>query len=219
MLMLMTRGGPLMWLILFNGILAAVVFCDRLFHFHRAQIHTADFVAGIINTLKRGNLIESIALCDETAGPVAAVVKTAVVNHAGDREEIREAVQDVARSEVARLERYLPVLATVAQVTPLVGFLGTVTGMIKIFMVIETTQLATPGQLAGGVWEALLTTAGGLVVAIPTYVAYNYLVGRVQQQVLDMERAANEVVTFITRGVVVPVGAARLVQPKEPKPS
>jgi biopolymer transport protein ExbB len=217
MLTLMTRGGPLMWLILFNGILAVVIFWERLFHHHRAQIHTADFVAGIINTLKRGNVIESIALCDGTAGPVAAVVKTAVVNHDRDREEIREAVQDVARAEVARLERYLPVLATVAQVTPLVGFLGTVTGMIKIFMVIETTQLATPGQLAGGVWEALLTTAGGLVVAIPAYVAYNYLVGRVQGQVLDMEQAANEVVTFITRRAPEPAGVTRIVLSKEPK--
>jgi len=204
----MSKGGPLMWLILFNGILAAVVFFERLFHYHRAQIHTTDFVAGIINNLKRGNLTEAITVCEGTAGPVAQVVKTAVVHYHRDRFEIRESVQDVARTEVARLERYLPVLATVAQVTPLVGFLGTVTGMIKIFMVIQTTQLATPGQLAGGVWEALLTTAGGLVVAIPTYVAYNYLVGRVQHQVLDMERAANEVLAVISRRPAAAEGAA-----------
>jgi biopolymer transport protein ExbB len=195
--MIMTRGGPLMWLILFNAILAIVIFFERLFHYHRAQIASGDFVQGIRNSLRRGNVIEAIANCDDTPGPVAQIVKAAVVNHDRSREEIREAIQDVARTEVARLERNLAILATIAQVSPLVGFLGTVWGMISIFKVMEKTQLATPSQLAGGIWEALLTTAGGLVVAIPTYIAYNYLVSRVQSQVLEMEKAANEIVAFL----------------------
>jgi biopolymer transport protein ExbB len=199
MLNLMLKGGPLMWLILFNSVLAIAIFLERLFHFHRAQINTHDFVSGICNALKRGNIIESVALCDETPGPVAQVVKAAVVNHDRGREEIRESVQDVARSEVARLERNLPILATIAQVTPLIGFLGTVTGMIRMFMVIQRAPLPNPGDLAGGIWEALLTTAGGLVVAIPTYVAYNYLVSRVHNLVLDMERAANEILMYLSR--------------------
>ena len=197
MLTWMNKGGLLMWLILFNGLLGAYVFVERLFHYHRAQIATADFVHGILNSLKHGNVIEAIATCDETAGPVAQVVKVAIVNHDRPREEIREAVQDVARTEVARLEHNLTILATLAQVAPLIGFLGTVWGMINIFRVIEKTQLASPGQLAGGVWVALLTTAGGLVVAIPSYIAYNYLVSRVHNLVLDMEQAANEIVNFL----------------------
>jgi biopolymer transport protein ExbB len=196
---LLLKGGPLMWLILFNSVLAIAIFFERLFHYHRAQIDAGDFAQGIRNTLKRGNIIESIALCDETPGPVAQVVKAAVVNHDRGRDEIRETIQDVARSEVARLERRLPILATIAQVTPLIGFLGTVTGMIRMFMVIQRVQLANPGDLAGGIWEALLTTAGGLVVAIPTYVAYNYLVSRVHSLVLDMEKAANDIVGYLTR--------------------
>lgn len=213
MLTIMTKGGPLMWLILFNGLLAIVIFLERLFHYHRAQINTGDFIKGVLNSLKRGNLIESIATCDETPGPVAQVVKTAVVNHEQPREEMREHVQDSARGEVARLERNLTLLATLAQITPLVGFLGTVTGMIRIFKVIENTQLANPGQLAGGVWEALLTTAGGLVVAIPAYVAYNYLVNRVQALVLEMERAANEIVAYLARREQSPTSAAAPVVP------
>jgi biopolymer transport protein ExbB len=207
-----------MWLILFNAVLALVVFFERLFHLHRAQINVADFVRGIQNSLKRGNIIESIALCDEAPGPVAQVVKAAVVNHDRSREEIREAVQDVARSEVARLERNLTILATVAQVTPLVGFLGTVWGMISIFKVMERTQLATPSQLAGGVWEALLTTAGGLVVAIPTYIAYNYLVSRVQNHVLDMEKAANEIVAFLSRREDTEAGDEPIVLAEKQEP-
>jgi biopolymer transport protein ExbB len=188
-----------MWLILFNGLLAVAIFFERLFHYHRAQISAVDFVNGIRNSLRRGNVIESIATCDETPGPVAQVVKSAVVNHDRSREDIREAVQDVARSEIARLERNLAILATIAQITPLIGFLGTVWGMIDIFRVIEKAQLANPGQLAGGVWQALLTTAGGLIVAIPTYIAYNYLVSRVQNLVLDMEKAANEIIAYFAR--------------------
>lgn len=194
MLTMMMKGGLLMWLILINGVFGLFVFLERVFHFHRAKINTHDFVQGILNTLKRGNIIEAIATCDETAGPVAQVVRAAIVNHDRPRDEIREAVQETARTEVARLERNLTILATLAQVTPLIGFLGTVWGMINIFQVIEQTQLASPGQLAGGVWVALLTTAGGLVVAIPCYIAYNYLVTRVHNLVLDMEQAANEIV-------------------------
>lgn len=199
MLTWMSKGGPLMWLILFNGLLAVAVFVERWLQYHRAQIHAADFVNGIRNSLKRGNVIEAMANCDETAGPVAAVVKAAVMNHDRSRDEIHEAVQNVARTEVTRLERRLVVLATVAQVTPLIGFLGTVLGMIEMFKVIQEAQLPNPGQLAGGVWEALLTTAGGLVVAVPAYVAYNYLVSRVQHLVQDMEQAANDIVGFLTR--------------------
>jgi biopolymer transport protein ExbB len=199
MLIWMSRGGPLMWLILLDGLLAVGVFLERWLYYHRAQIHVTDFVNGIRNSLKRGNVIEAIATCDETPGPVAHVVKAALMNHDRSRDEIREAVQDVARREVTRLERRLVVLATVAQVTPLIGFLGTVLGMIQMFKVIQETQLPNPGQLAGGVWEALLPAAGGLMVAIPAYVAYNYLVGRVQHLVQDMEWAANDIVGFLTR--------------------
>jgi len=196
---IMTKGGPLMWFIFVGAVLAFAVFLERFFHFHRAQIHTNDFVSGILNSLRRGNVSEAIETCDDTSGPVAQVVKSAVSNHDRPRDEIREAVMDSARTEVTRLERNLPILVTIAQIAPLLGFLGTVTGMIKIFMVIEKTQLASPGQLAGGVWEALLTTAGGLVVAIPSYVAYNYLVSRVQNLVVDMEKAANEVLAYLAR--------------------
>ncbi len=210
MLTMMMKGGLLMWLILINGVFGLFVFLERVFHFHRAKINTHDFVQGILNTLKRGNVIEAIATCDETAGPVAQVVRAAIVNHDRPRDEIREAVQEVARTEVARLERNLTILATLAQVTPLVGFLGTVWGMISIFQVIEQTQLASPGQLAGGVWVALLTTAGGLVVAIPCYIAYNYLVTRVHNLVLDMEQAANEVVNHLSG---VPGGEGENAEP------
>lgn len=199
MLTIMRQGGPLMWLILLNGIIAIGIFLEKWFNYHRAHINTTDFVAGIKNALKRGNVTEASTLCDDTPGPVAEVVKAGITNRDRVREEVREAMEDAARIEIARLERRLVVLATIAQITPLLGFLGTVFGMIAMFRQIQNVTLPSPGQLAGGVWEALLTTAGGLIIAVPTYVAYNYLVSRVQNLVLDMERAANEMIGFLTR--------------------
>ena len=213
MLTLMSNGGPLMWFILFSGLVAAVAFFERLLHYHRAKINAGDFVTGIRNALGRGNIPESLALCDETPGPVAQVVRVGVLNHNRSREEIREAMQDAGHSEVAKLEHNLPILATVAQVAPLMGFLGTVLGMIAAFRVIEQVELATPGQLAKGVWEALQATAGGLIVAIPTYVAYNYLVTRLQNLVLDMEQSANAILNLLTRG---DNGAPPVTLTKEP---
>jgi biopolymer transport protein ExbB len=195
----MSQGGLLMWLIAFLGLIALVTFLEKFFHFHRAQINAGDFVSGIRNALQRGNVIEAIALCDETPGPVAQVVKAGISNCDRSREDIREAIENSARTEIARLERRLVVIATVAQIAPLIGFLGTVLGMIQMFKVIQEAQLPSPGQLAGGVWQALYTTAGGLVIAVPAYIAYNYLVSRVQNLVLDMERAGNEIINFLTR--------------------
>ncbi len=212
---LMLKGGPLMWLILFNGLLALAIFFERWLHFHRAQIHAPDFVSGIRNALKRGNYTEAVATCEETAGPVAQVVKTAIEHRTAEREEIREAVDESARTEISRLERRLVVLATIAQVTPLVGFLGTVMGMIQMFRVIQDAQLPSPGQLAGGVWTSLLTTAAGLVVAVPAYVAYNILTSRVQHLVLDMEKAATEIVGFLLRGDARSDSAPRVETPVE----
>jgi biopolymer transport protein ExbB len=199
MLTLMLKGGPLMWVIALLGLIALIIFLERLLLYHRSQIHALDFASGVRNALRRGNVPEAIAICDETAGPVARIVKTVVTLRHLLPNEIREAVQDTARAEVARLEKRLVVLATIAQIAPLIGFLGTVMGMIQMFRVIQDAQLPSPGQLAGGVWVALLTTAAGLAVAVPTYVGYNYLVSRVQQLVLDMEKAANEIVNHLTR--------------------
>jgi biopolymer transport protein ExbB len=193
MLELMHKGGPLMWFILANSIIAIGVFLERLFHYHRAQINTHDFLNGIRNVLRSGNTAEAMSICDREPGPVAHIMKTAIAHHNKPRAHLREAIEETALHEVPRLEKRLGVLATVAQITPLIGFLGTVLGMIRMFGAIQKSPLPNPGDLAGGIWEALLTTASGLAVAIPTYIAYNYLVHRKDDLVLDMERAATEI--------------------------
>jgi biopolymer transport protein ExbB len=196
---LFEKGGLVMYPILLCSILFVAILIERLFHLHRAQINTNEFVAGIRNIIKKRNIAEAISICEETPGPVAHVIKTGLVKHDRPKSEIREAIDDAALHEVPRLEKNLVVLATIAHISPLLGLFGTVLGMIQVFDKIQALGgRQDPGQLAGGIGQALLTTAAGLAVAIPVFVAYNYLVSRVGALVWDMERSATEVVDLLT---------------------
>jgi len=178
---------------------ATVVFLERLFHFHRAQIKSADFLKGIFNILQRKNIVEAVSICEETPGPVAFIVKTAILHHEDDDREMGRAIQEAGLAEIPRLEKNMGLLATMAHVTPLLGLLGTVLGMMKILLVMQqNTPLVQAGDLAMGMWEALVSTAAGLAVAIPAYIAYNFLVGRIESIVLDMERASSEIMAFLS---------------------
>lgn len=197
MLEILNKGGPLLYLILFGSVVALSIFIERVLFYHRSQINTDQFMKGIRNVLQRGSLTEAISICDETPGPVAQVVKMSILKHDRPRDEIRETIEDVGLVEVPRLERKLVALATIAHVAPLVGLLGTVIGMIQAFQTImEKGQPVLAGDVSGGIWQALLCTAGGLIVAIPSYIGYNYLVSRVDAIVLDMEKCATEMVNY-----------------------
>ncbi len=197
----MQKGGPIMWPILLCSVIAFAIVIERLLRLRQEQIDTKSFMEQISKSLKRNKIMEALDLCDRTGGPIAAILKAGILKHDRGRNEIREAIEDASIHEVPRLERNLPVLATVAHVAPLLGLLGTVTGLVEAFQVIESKATAlnpvNPGDLAGGIWEALLTTVFGLVVAIPTYVAYNYLVSRVDGFVLDMERSATDLLNIL----------------------
>lgn len=197
----MQKGGPIMWPILLCSVIAFAIVIERLIRLRQEQIDTKTFMEQISRSLKRNKVMEALDLCDRTGGPIAAILKAGILKHDRPRNEIREAIEDAGVHELPRLERNLPVLATVAHVAPLLGLLGTVTGLVQAFQVIESKATVlnpvNPGDLAGGIWEALLTTVFGLCVAIPTYVAYNYLVSRVDGFVLDMERSATDLMNIL----------------------
>jgi biopolymer transport protein ExbB len=195
---LLREGGPVMWLLVLASAAAVAVFVERLLHFHRAQINSAEFLNGVRTVLKRANVVEAISICDATPGPVARLVKTAIVNRDQGRERLREALEEAGLAEVPRLEEKLSLLATIAQLAPLLGLLGTVLGFIKVFMQLQKAGLyAQVGDLSAGVWQALFCMGAGLAVAIPAYAGYNYLVSRVNAIVLDMERAATEILNIV----------------------
>ncbi|HEY5344774.1 MAG TPA: MotA/TolQ/ExbB proton channel family protein [Verrucomicrobiae bacterium] len=196
---LLANGGPVIWLILIAAATAAVVFVERALFCHRSQINSAEFLNGVRTVIKRGNIVEAIAICDATAGPVARLVKAAILARELGRDRVREAVEEAGLIEVPRLEEKLNLLATIAQIAPLLGLFGTIVGFIDVFGQIDQAGLyAHIEMLSHGVWKALVCAAGGIAVAIPAHAGYNYLVSRVNKIVLDMERAAAEIVNIVT---------------------
>jgi biopolymer transport protein ExbB len=199
---LLANGGAIVWLILIAAAVALVVFVERALFCHRSQINSAEFLNGVRTVLKRDNVIEAISICDATPGPVARIVKTAILNRDKGRERVREAVEEAGLTEVPQLEERLNLLATIAQIAPLLGLLGTIIGFIRIFMQLQTdglyAHISGEHSLAAGIWEALICAAAGIAVAIPAHAGYNYLVSRINNIVLDMERAAGEIVNIVT---------------------
>ena len=196
---LLANGGPVIWLILIAAAAAAIVFVERVLYCHRSQINSAEFMNGVRTVIKRGNVVEAISICDATPGPVARLVKAAILNRELGRERVRESVEEAGLVEVPRLEEKLNLLATIAQIAPLLGLFGTIVGFIDVFGQLEQAGLyAHIELLSHGVWKALICAAGGMAVAIPAHAGYNYLVSRVNKIVLDMERAAAEIVNIVT---------------------
>jgi len=196
---LLAQGGPVCWLIGCCGAAALGVFFERLLHLRRAGIDPDDFLKGIRNVLAKGNAGEAIAICEETPGPVAALVRAAILHRHEPRHTIREAVDTTGRAEISRMERRLATLATISQVAPLLGLLGTIFGIIETVLVMhEQAPLVSATAVTGGLLRALIATAAGLMVAIPCYGMYNLLVVRIDRLVFDMETAAGEIVAFLT---------------------
>ena len=202
---MLSKGGPVLWLLLLISAVGVAVFIERFLHCHRAQINSTEFLNGVRTVLKRNNVIEAISICDATPGPVARLVKTAILNRDHGRERVREALEEAGLAEVPRLEEKLDLLATIAQLAPLLGLLGTMLGFIQTFYKMQEKGLTAHfGLLSDGVWRALVCAAAGLAVAIPAHAGYNYLVNRINAIVLDMERSATEIVQIVTEGIKPP---------------
>src|SRR6202171_2371523 len=192
------KGGLLMWPILACSIIGIAVFLERFFYLHRATIHVGEFLKGLSNLVQRRNFAEALHESAGTPGPVARVIHAAIIQHDAPRAELREIVQEAGQLEVPKLERFLGVLATLAYLAPLLGLLGTVSGMIDAFGTLSSNGgYATVTELSNGVYKSLLTTAAGLVVATPTFVAYSYLSSRVNTLLHEMERAGIEIVHML----------------------
>lgn len=192
------QGGAVFALIMLCGVAAFIVYVERTLHLHRARIRSDDFLKGLFNILRRENITEALAICDETPGPVAYLVKTAILHRGESHELLRSALDDASLAEISRMERRLVVIATVAQIAPLLGLLGTVLGLMESALVMQQqAPLVQSADVMIGLKQALIVTAAGLTVAIPCYVAFNLLVIKIDRIVLDMERAASEIIAFL----------------------
>ena len=189
---LMNEGGPVMWPLLAFSVIALAVIAERLYALWRARIDVHEFLPKVRKALVVNRSIrDAVKVCEEYRGPVASILKAGLMKYGRPKEDIEKTIENAALFEMGRLERGLAVLATTANVAPLLGFFGTVTGMMAGFDALAAQGLSNPGAVATGIKEALTTTAGGLAVAIPTQLAYNYFMSRINKFVRDIETAAN----------------------------
>ncbi|MBX3746260.1 MAG: MotA/TolQ/ExbB proton channel family protein [Verrucomicrobiae bacterium] len=197
--LLLAKGGWVFWMILVTGGVGIAVFIERLLHYHRAQINSLEFLNGVRNVLKRENIVEAVSICDATPGPVARMVKVAILNREGGREGMREALEEAGLVEVPRLEEKLGVLATIAQITPLMGLFGAVLGFMRVFWRIQVTGLPLqPAEFAEGMWQGLICLGAGIAVAVPAYVGHNLLVSRLNDVLLEMETSSTEIIRLLS---------------------
>jgi len=187
MLELFLKGGFLMYPIALCSIVALGIFFERIFFLRRKRVIPRDFLIEVEDLIVRRKLPEAVTRCKQDNSSIANIVRVAIENYGKRREVIKERIEEVGRREAASLESYINVIGSIAGISPLLGLLGTVSGMIKSFNIISMQGVADPGSLAGGISEALLTTAAGLVVAIPALVMYRYLMNKADALILEME--------------------------------
>jgi biopolymer transport protein ExbB len=219
----MRDGGPVMWVLLAFSIVALAVIIERAIALRRARINVNEFLAKIRKALLVNRSVrEAVKICEQYRGPVASIMKAGLLKYGQPREDVEKTIENAALYEMGRLERGLVVLATTANVAPLLGFYGTVSGMISAFKALAEQGLSNPGAVAAGISEALITTAAGLLIAIPVQLAYNYFTTRISRFVRDIESATNMLLeTFgeMERGGVRVEAASEPAAPPAGKPA
>ncbi len=191
------KGGYLMYPIMFCSVLTLAIFFERLFALRRSRVIPDKFIIEVSDLVRQARMEDALTQCRLNNSSIARVLMAGISRHNKSRQQVKEAIEDVGRLEAATLERFLTILGTIAGIAPLLGLLGTVTGMIKAFTVISNAGIGNPQMLAGGISEALITTAAGLTVAIPAFVFYKFLRSRVDKRILRMERASIEILDLI----------------------
>lgn len=185
-------GGPVMVPILACSLIAVATFLERAWALRRSRVVPTALCVEVIERLRQRRHDDAITLCRTRPGPAARMLEAGIALRGQDRARIKERMEEVGRREAAELERFTPVLGTIASISPLLGLLGTVGGMIATFQVIQTQGLGNVGSLAGGISQALVTTFAGLSVGIPALVANRWVLARVDRLVLDLEEVASE---------------------------
>ena len=221
---LFLKGGWVMYPLLALSLMSAVFIIERLFVLRKAKINVNEFLAKLRKALIVNRSIrDAVKVCEQYQGPVASIMKAGLLKHGQPREDIEKTIENAALYEMGRLERGLVVIATVANVAPLLGFFGTVWGMIKSFDALAEAGLSNPGLVAAGVSEALITPAGRVAVANEAQLYYNYFMSRINKFVRDIETSTNMLLeTFgeMERGGISPDGAsAAPSEPKGPQPT
>lgn len=196
----MNQGDVVFWIITLLGCTAVLLFLERLLNLHRARINYSDFLKGVCNVMDKGNESEALLLCEETPGPVAAVVDTAISNREKKPEVLRELVAASGRAQLSSLERRLAFFSVACEVAPLCGLFGT---MIGIYQIIHRLNASSPVVLTTdftqGLSSILSCVCAGLLVAVACHVFYAVLMSRIERITLEIEATSTEIVAYLTR--------------------
>lgn len=179
--------------LLISSILGLTIIIDRFIYFTRIKSQDNSLAPKLISLIKDNELKAAIALCETSKSPLANIIAAGLNN----KDMIKESMQSASNKELPRLERFISALSTISTIAPLLGLLGTILGMIQSFAVMSVVGSGNPNALASGIANALLTTAAGLIIAIPTVVFYNYFVNTLNERILFIENLSNEVSDYI----------------------
>lgn len=194
-----SKGGPLVWPLLALLVWGVGIIGHRVATLRRERVIDPDVVAAVEKLLLAGKIPEATAYCKRHPRPMTRVLMAAILNHDRGEAELKEVLEEAGRQEVPLIRRHLTALGTIASVSPLLGLFGTVLGMISVFTTLSGEDTVNAAMLAGGISEALITTALGMLVAMPTLAAYNYFSSRVQLLILEMERVSLHMVAVLKR--------------------
>jgi biopolymer transport protein ExbB len=195
---LVEQGGPIVWIQLTLAVFGAIFIVERMFFFHRARINVADLLIGLGNHVKKKSYAEARHEAARAPGPVARVAHATLLRVDMPRSDLRDIAQEAGQLEVPRIERNIRAILGIALLAPLMGMLGTILGLVDVFQKMhERGGFAGPAELSGGVFQSLITTALGLVIAIVMYLFYLYFLGRARRMMHRLERAGIEMVNMI----------------------
>jgi len=184
----------------FCSVLSVAIFIERIIQLRKSEVDSNSFIINMRKSIKEGNIVEAIGVCETTGGTLSNIIKAGLVKHNRSKEQIENAMEMAGLVEIAQLEKHAKILSVIAYIAPLIGLLGTVLGFIQAFSEMRMSGLVdiSATRIGEAMEYALVTTAAGLVVAIPSIIAYNYIVSRVEGFILEIQTTSSEIVDLLT---------------------
>ena len=198
MLDFIVKGGVVLWIIMALSVVAVAIIIERILYFRRINVDEEKLFLRIKSSVEKGHFDEALAICANNVSPLSGLIRVSIEHRSYPESVQKDVLKDAGNQEIPRLEKNVSALGTIAHVSPLLGLLGTVTGTMKAFGVLgQFGAVSDPAILAKGVSEALITTVGGIVVAVPSVIFYNYLVTKINLILIKMENQVNTLILMI----------------------
>ena len=198
MIDVLLKGGPILWVILALAVPVLAIVVERILYFRRISTDEDKLFARVKAAIEKGHFDEALAICDTVEAPLGGLIRAGIENRTLSESDLKEAVRDAAIKELPQIEHTIQAVNVIANISPLMGLLGTVSGIISSFNILGQFGTATdPSVLAKGISEALLTTAAGIVIAVPSMIAYAWLSGKANAVIGRLEGQANDLVRIV----------------------